>query len=333
MTTTTAPWSRRRALRGAAEIATAGLLASACRRQKSQAPTVLRIGIVPKSGSNPIFLASREGAETTARSLGQAHGIGIEILWRPPADETPQSQVDRLDDLVKEKVTAIAVSCADEKLIGAAIDSAVARGVEVMTFDSDAPLSRRFAFHGPNDTELGERIVAELAAALSARGKVAILAGRQDAPNLRQRTAGARGEVSRHPGLTLVGTFFHPETTEEAAAVVLRVSREHPDLRGWAMLGGWALATRTLLDELPSSISLVAVGGLPPQLEYVEAGRAPVLLAPAMFDWGKGAVETIVDRVHWKKVVPLRLPTEVSRITKESLPAWRQKLRSWKLLD
>ena len=44
-----------------------------------------------------------------------------------------------------------------------AINDAVARGVEVMTFDSDAPKSRRFSYYGVDDRRLGQSVMSELA--------------------------------------------------------------------------------------------------------------------------------------------------------------------------
>jgi ribose transport system substrate-binding protein len=56
------------------------------------------------------------------------------------------------------------------------VDAAVEQGVEVMTFDSDVPNSKRFAFYGADDTDLGEKVAGDLATILGGKGQVAILA-------------------------------------------------------------------------------------------------------------------------------------------------------------
>ena len=53
-----------------------------------------------------------------------------------------------------------------------------------MTFDVDLPDSKRFAHYGPDDEKAGEMILDELAALIGGSGKVAVLAGNPDAPNL-----------------------------------------------------------------------------------------------------------------------------------------------------
>ena len=80
-----------------------------------------------------------------------------------------------------------------------AINDAFARGVPVMTFDSDAPESRRFAFYGVDDIKTGEAVMEELAVQMGSKGAVAILAGNQNAPNLRKRVSGVKQAAARHP--------------------------------------------------------------------------------------------------------------------------------------
>ena len=70
-----------------------------------------------------------------------------------------------------------------------AINDAVARGVPVMTFDSDAPESKRFAFYGVDDVDTGRKVMAELAPLMGGKGKVGD-PGRQPE---RAQPAAARG--------------------------------------------------------------------------------------------------------------------------------------------
>ena len=80
-----------------------------------------------------------------------------------------------------------------------AINDAVARGVPVMTFDSDAPDSKRFAFYGVDDVKTGQAVMDELAKQMGEKGSVAILAGNQNAPNLRKRVEGVKEAAKKYP--------------------------------------------------------------------------------------------------------------------------------------
>jgi ribose transport system substrate-binding protein len=203
-----------------------------------------------------------------------------------------------------------------------------------MTFDSDAPESQRFAFYGVDDVKTGETVMRELAPLMKGQGAVAILAGNQNAPNLRKRVEGVKQEAAKHPGITIAGTFYHIETAQDAAAEVIRVQNAYPQIQGWAMVGGWPLFTPTLLTDLdPNKVKIVAVDALPAELAYVEKGLAPVLLAQPTYLWGHISVQRIFDKVHLKKEVPEIIPMELERVTKENLGTWARKLKDWGFTD
>ena len=294
----------------------------------------LKIAMIAKSSTNPVFLSARTGAEAAAKELSQKEGIPIEIAWLTPPSEDGQVQAQRIAQAVNEGASAVLISCSDAGKVTGAIDDAVSRGVPVMTFDSDAPQSKRFAFYGVDDIKTGEAVMRELAPLMNGKGKVAILAGNQNAPNLRNRVAGVKQEAAKSPGISIVDTFYHIETAQDAAAEVIRVQNAYPEITGWAMIGGWPLFTQTLLTDLdPKKVKIVAVDGLPAELAYVEKGLAPVLLAQPTYKWGYVSVQTIVDKVHLKKEVPQIIPMDLVKVTKENLGTWARQLKDWGFTD
>jgi ribose transport system substrate-binding protein len=110
----------------------------------SAAPRTITIGLVAKSQGNPVFQAARVGAEDAAKALSEKHGVNIRIDWRTPNEEDAQKQAEAIEQLVLAGAEGIAVSCSDANKLTDAIDAAVTNGVHVATFDSDAPMSKRF---------------------------------------------------------------------------------------------------------------------------------------------------------------------------------------------
>jgi ribose transport system substrate-binding protein len=293
-----------------------------------------KIAMIAKSSTNPVFLSARTGAEAAARELSKAHGLNIEIAWLTPPQEDGQIQAQRIAQAVNEGANAVLLSSSDAGKVTGAVNDAVARGVPVMTFDSDVPDSQRFAFYGVDDLETGKKVMAELASLMGGKGKVGILAGNQNAPNLRRRVDGVKEEAAKHPGIEIVGVFNHIETPQDAAAEVVRVGNAYPDIQGWAMVGGWPLFTKTLLTDLnPDKLKIVSVDALPAQLPYVAKGLAPVLLAQPTYLWGFVSVETIIKKVHLKQEVPARIPMELVRVSKDNLGTWARQLRDWGFTD
>jgi ribose transport system substrate-binding protein len=328
-----------RLLRACAALVLLPVMLTACGREGGEAPAAetdqrLTIAMIAKSSNNPVFLAARTGAEAAARELSQQHGINVEVVWLTPPQEDGQVQAQRIQQAVNDGADAVLISCSDAGKVTGAINDAVDRGVAVMTFDSDAPQSKRFAFYGVDDEETGRSVMAELAKLLNGRGKVAILAGNQNAPNLQRRVQGVRSEATGHANMEIVGVFHHTETPQDAAAEVTRVNNAYQDLQGWAMVGGWPLFTHGLLTDLdPARIKIVAIDALPIQLAYVERGIAPVLLAQPVYQWGYIGVQTIVDKLHLKKEVPAVIPMELVRVSNENLGEWGRQLQAWGFTD
>jgi ribose transport system substrate-binding protein len=293
-----------------------------------------RIAMVAKSSTNPVFLSGRAGAEAAAAELSKEHNMQVRIEWLTPPQEDGAVQAQRIAQAVNDGVHAILASASDAGKITGAIDAAVERGVPVMMFDSDAPASKRFSFYGGDDVEIGRQVMIELAAQMNGKGRVGIVAGNQNAPNLQKRVQGVKEEAAKHPGITIVNTFYHAETPQDAAAEVLRAQTAYPDINGWAMIGGWALFTKALLTDLDASkVKIVAVDALPAQLAYVDAGLAPVLLAQPTYNWGYVSTKTIFDHVYLKKEVPPHVRMDLVKVTKDNLGTWARQLRDWGFSD
>jgi ribose transport system substrate-binding protein len=292
----------------------------------------IKIALIAKSSTNPVFLSARSGAEAAAKELKDKQGLDVEVAWLTPPQEDGQVQAQRIAQAVNEGADAVVISCSDAGKVTGAINDAVGRGIPVMTFDSDAPQSKRFAFYGVDDFKTGQQVMSELVQQIG-KGKVAILAGNQNAPNLQKRVEGAKEAAAKHPGIEIVGTFYHVETPQDAAAEVIRVNNAYPDIQGWAMVGGWPLFTQTLLTAVdPARMKIIAVDALPVQLPYVEKGIAPVLLAQPIYMWGHVSVMTVVDKLQGKTVAE-KIPMELVRVSKDSLPQWARQLKDWGFTD
>src|SRR5579864_7166862 len=181
----------------------------------NKASKTFTIAMIAKSSTNPVFLSGRQGAEDAAKELTQKTGVNVKIDWLTPPNEDGSIQAQRIAGAVNAGDNAILLSASDAgKLVGA-VDEAVTRGVPVMTFDSDVPGSKRFSFYGGDDHLMGVQVMQELAQQMGGKGKIAILAGSQNAPNLQKRVQGVKDEAKKHPGITIVNTFYHAETPQD----------------------------------------------------------------------------------------------------------------------
>jgi ribose transport system substrate-binding protein len=290
------------------------------------------IGLVAKSQANAVFQAAYAGAQDAARELGPKYGVEVVIDWQTPPLEDAQKQAEAVEQLARGGAAGIAVSCSDAGTLTPAIDKAVALGVPVVCFDSDAPKSKRLCYYGTDDEVCGQKVMAELAEIMGGKGTIAVLAGNQTAPNLQHRVQGVIAELKKHPGMHLVedGVFYHEETPEKAAEAVNAAQRTHPEIGGWAMIGGWPLFTRDALKWEPGSVKVVAVDALPAQLSYLESGHVQALYAQDCYGWGHRAVELLLDKIVKNKAPEsTRIIDPLKRVTRETAAEFRGMWDKW----
>lgn len=294
--------NKRTFLTAAAGLAAVAVLGFASIAAAGGAPKKAYVfGVIAKSQSNPVFQAARTGAMDAAKDLSEKYGVKVEINWRTPNNEDAQQQAQYVEQLASQGVDGIAVSCTDGKVLKGAIDSAVGKGVEVVTFDSDSPESKRFAYYGIDDVEAGREVMRQLAKAMGDKGTVAILGGNQNATNLQARVRGVKEEAAKFPNIKIKDTYYHAETAAEAAQKVQQVQAANPEITGWAMVGGWPLFTKNALDGVYEKAKVVSVDHLPEQLTYVKNGQVQALIGQDCYGWGYQSVVMLFDKVHGNK--------------------------------
>jgi ribose transport system substrate-binding protein len=319
------------ALAAVAAVACGAFLLAPARAQDKKKIT---IGLVAKSQSNAVFQAAYAGAKDAAKELGQKYNADVTIDWQTPTDEDAQKQAEAIDALARSGAQGIAVSCSEANTVTPAINRAVSAGVAVMTFDSDAPRSKRMAYYGTDDATCGKVVMEELAKVMNDQGTIAILAGNQSAPNLQARVKAVREELKKHPNMKELndgnGVFYHPETPEDAARAVQSAQTTNPGIQGWAMVGGWPLFTKGALKWQPGSVKVVSVDALPAQLPYVEEGYVQALYAQDCYGWGHKSVEILLDKiVNGKDPESKRIIDPLTKVTKENAAEYGKNWDKW----
>jgi ribose transport system substrate-binding protein len=292
------------------------------------------IGFVAKSQSNAVFQAAHAGARDACKDLADKYNADISVDIRTPSDEDATKQADAIDALAREGVDGIAISCSEAQTVTPSIDKAVAKGIPVMCFDSDAPNSKRFAYYGTDDTSCGKTVMIELAKAMNDTGTIAILAGNQSAPNLQRRVAAVRDELKNHPNMHELndgnGVFYHQETPEKAAEAVQTAQQANPTIGGWAMVGGWPLFTTDALKWPAGTVKVVSVDALPAQLNYLKDGHVQLLLAQDCYGWGHRSVEILLDKIVNNKLPDNpRVIDPLTHVTKDNADDFGKKWDKW----
>jgi ribose transport system substrate-binding protein len=300
------------------------LVGSGCSAPSSEQPRMRRFAIIPKALHIPVFDYARAGAERAARRIG-----GIEVIWRGPESTDEIRQKEILESFIAQRVDGIAISCLNGDLLTDAIDRAVASGIPVVTWDSDAPKSKRLAFYGVNDIEGGRALGDGLATLLGKKGKVAIITS-LGADNLQKRLEGARSALEQYPEVEIVEEFDVKDDAVRVAEIIAAATQRYPDLDGWLSVGGWPVFVRNALDPVdPARTKVVAFDTIPPAPDLLRAGKVQLLVGQKYFGWGEQSVKLLNDITTGHPPSEVFHYSGIDVVTKDNLDAYLEQWKRW----
>lgn len=299
-------------------------LLPACARQEA-GPRKLRIAVIPKALDIPVFNYAKIGAERTAAALGN-----VEILWRGPdtADELRQKEI--VESFITQRVDGIAISVLNADFLTSSINRAVDAGIPVVTWDSDAPNSKRLAFYGVDDFKGGQILGDEAARLLGGKGTVAIITS-LGAANLQRRLDGVKDALARHPGLRVAETYDIKEDPVRCGEIIATGTNRYPDLGAWISVGGWPVFTRNALAAVdPARTKVISFDTIPPAPDLLKEGKVQVLLGQKYFGWGSEPVRMLTEIIAGRQPTATFFDSGVDVVTAANVDEY---VRQWNRIE
>ena len=284
-----------------------------------------RFAVIPKSLDIPVFNYAKIGAERKAKELGN-----VDILWNAPATADQLKQKEILESAITQKVDGIAISCTNGDFLTDTINKAVDAGIPVVTWDSDAPKSKRAAFYGVDDFASGRIMGEEAVRLLNGKGTVAIITS-MGATNLQRRLDGMKEALAKAPDIKIVETFDIHEDSVRTVELIAAGTKRYPDLSAWLSTGGWPVFTRNATAPVdPAKTKFISFDTIQPALDLLREGKVTVLLGQKYFGWGSEPVQILYDMKHGKNPSSPVIDSGVDVVTKENVDDYMTK---WKKME
>lgn len=281
------------------------LLFSGCDALKPAAPPVtpadFTIAWIPKSLNNPVFEIGRDGAYKAAEELSAATGKKIEVLYMASLASDAAEQARVVEDAIAKGADAIGISCNDPVACEAPINQAMDLRIPVMTWDSDAPNSKRLTYLGVDNYEGGKAAAELLVRFMGTEGKVALLSGVPGAFNLEERARGFGEALAAYPDIEIVTTVYCDDDINTGVQVVEDVMAEHPDLDGWFFVGLWPLfaerGSMPLWEQAAKDgqLTTIVFDTLAIELEWLKDGYLQGLVGQKYWGWGYDTVNMLYE--------------------------------------
>ena len=304
----------------------AAVVTAACGGSKgpagSESKPRLRFAVIPKALDIPVFNYAKIGAERKAKELGD-----VDILWNAPTSADQLKQKEILESYITQRVDGIAISALNGDFLTETINRAVDSGIPVVTWDSDAPKSKRVAFYGVDDVASGRIMGEQATKLLNGKGKIAIITS-IGATNLQRRLDGAREVLAKSPGIQIVETFDIKEDSVRCAELIATGTNRYPDLGAWLSVGGWPVFTRNATAPIdPSKTKVISFDTIQPALDLLREGKVHVLLGQKYFGWGSEPVQILYDIKHGKNPASPVVDSGVDVVTKDNVEEYEARWR------
>lgn len=286
----------------------------------SDAPKKLRFAVIPKSLDIPVFDYAKKGAERAGRELG------VEVIWRGPETGDQLKQKEILEAFITQRVDGIAISCLNGDFLTEAINRAVDAGIPVVTWDADAPASKRIAFYGVDDKASGRIMGEEAVKLLNGKGTVALMTS-IGATNLQRRLDGVNEVLAQHPGIKVVETFDVKEDTVKAAELIATGTNRYPDLGAWISVGGWPVFTRNALAPVPKTTHVISFDTIQPAPQLLKEGKVQILIGQKYFGWGEEPVKLLAGIKAGKMPTQQIIDSGVDIVRQDNVDAYIETFR------
>ena len=188
-----------------------------------------QVAFVPKLQGIPYFEAMNTGGKSAEQALGD-----VTWFYQGPtqADAAAQTQIVR--SFIQRGVSVIVVAPNDPDSMAPVLREAQAKGIKVMTSDTDAPNSVRDVFVSQASTQkIGETLTDSLLTAMGGKGKYAIVSCGETAENLNSWIKVQRAYTAqKYPQVQIVDVVYAGEDQARSTQMAADLMNAHPDLTG-----------------------------------------------------------------------------------------------------
>ena len=184
------------------------------------------IGVIPKSVGDLFFAAVHAGVRRAAREFG------VEIVWNGPKDETDHGrQIQIVDSMVAQRVTAIAISATDERALRAPVERAIAAGIPVTVFDSGVEAEGYVTFVATDNYGAGCTAARRVAELIGKKGRVAMVMHKPGGTSTMLREEGFQKTMAAEfPEVSIAARQYGMADRAKARGVAENILTGNPDI-------------------------------------------------------------------------------------------------------
>ncbi len=286
------------------------------------------------------FLSGIDYWKDCARGMmDAAEFLGVEAVYTGTPEYDITAEVRVLEETLAQQPDGILLTVINPEALQPTIDSAIAGGIPLVTFDADSPLSRRYSFLGTGNYYAGV-VAARYLGPLIGTGKAAIITVPSQG-NLLERTNGFIDTIMAEFPDVVTGDQFiidNQNNAQKAAADLSALLQAESDVKGvFSTNAEAAVGAAQALREagMTADVNHIGFDYNEGTLDLIDSGELGATLAQGTWQmgfWGlfyaymvrNANIKSVSD---WQAAgispLPPNVDTGVVVITKDNSQFWR----------
>lgn len=293
------------------------LVLQAVNQQQIQSVDSFRLGLAVKTVENEFFQLAQQGCNDR---LNIFHGdTENQCLYFGPVSTANVSNPDPdgliqadmiMEVLENQSIDGLAISVRNAQVLGPVIEAATAKGVPVITFDSDAPDSGRLAYVGTDNYFLGTTM-AKVAQQISPNGGTFACIIANTSPNMMERMRGFRDQMNlKNKGRNIVWTEVDESPANYLRETPIAVAQTEAFARAGVTVVGamgagamWSDGYEAMYNKIQSfNVTFVYADDFPLQIDFLSRGKVQGLVGQMPYEMGYLAASSLIDILEGREV-------------------------------
>lgn len=271
--------------------------------------------------TNPYWLDIKAGAERAAKERGAV----VEFLG--PTTASTEDGLKLFDMATSAKVSGIITYVQEEGQYKKKINSAMEKGIPVVTIDSDEEDSNRIAYVGTDNVLAGQVAGKEMVKQIGTSGNVAIVMGGKNVKNQKERVEGFTQYIKSNSNLKIVDTDSSDAMLLEAEIITRKILNRNDNINALfctSALDGIGAARAVKDLNYKDRVKIICFDDLDDTLSNIRNGLVSATIVQKSNEMGYRAVNIIMDKIEGKSNKFSKSLIDVNVINKSDVDSYKR---------
>lgn len=255
----------------------------------------------------------------THDASSMAEQYNIKLVVNAPDEPSTEQQIRIMEAMIKQHVDAIAISPVNSTALTPIINQAVAAGIPVVTFESDAPQSERSAYVGADNYETGQLLAKTISELLGHKGMIFVENGIEETLSMEQRLQGFLDYLHHESSIVVLDVRHNQGNENKAMEDIESMIEAHPHFDAMVGLDFVSASASTLIWKAKGlNRNVVSTGVTTASNEALVNGQITAVISQHEDQWGTIIMDTLLKTTQGKQVERL-INTEIYKLTQETV--------------